>query len=226
MMKPIVASVRRLLPVAAVFAGCATAQPFVADNTYTEPPPSPRTGTAADDVFMRKPWEIWRVPTGKARYHREAKVLLPDSIETFKVGEISVYAPDGSDVQLDYASDGLGEHAQSRVTVRVSVYRAPSDLDTEWESVLRQRHEMQGAASATPFPLPDYYPRDTKQMAWLLPVGDGHSGPVFEQVVLFHSGGWSVRYKISCPAEDVATVGKRTRAFLRWIRATCLEGQG
>ena len=223
--KPIALPMPFLPAALALVTSCATAKPFVADNTYDEPPPSAPLGANADDVFMRKPWEMWNVPSGKARFHRDAKILLPDSAESFKVGEVSVYAADGSDVQLDYSADGLGEHAQSRVSVRVSVYRAPADLETEWQAMERKRREKQGAASAEPWPLPDYYPRDTRQMAWTVPVGDSIPGPAFEQILLFHSGGWSVRFKITCPTEDRNAVEKQTLAFLRWLRATCLEAQ-
>src|SRR5512147_660212 len=55
-------------------AGCSTAGPFVPDTR--EKATRTREVISADDVFKRAPWELWRVPTGSARYHRGTGMLL------------------------------------------------------------------------------------------------------------------------------------------------------
>jgi len=202
-------------------AACTTAGPVIPDTTDRIPPPSAREGANANDVFMRKPWEIWRVPGGTARYHREAFMLLPDDTESFKASEVSVYAADGSDVRVDYATVGLGAHAQSHESVSVFVYRAPGPLDGEWSSVVeRVKRQHPGAKPAEPFPLARKHPPETKQMALtaLADAGDKTSD-TFVQVSLFHQGEWAVRYEMTCPAGDVAAVRDVTREFLSSLRA-------
>jgi hypothetical protein len=201
--------------------GCASAGPFIPDATAKIPPPSARVGADADDVFMRKPWEIWQVPEGTARYHREAFMLLPDEFKSFKVGDISVYKADGSDVRLDYTSIEVGANSQSQETISVFVYRAPGTLDDEWKSVVdRARRERPGAKPAEPFPLPDRHPPDTKQMAMIVSNrADGQTDAIFVQLSLFHQGQWAVRYEITCPLVDVPVAREKTRAFLASLRA-------
>ena len=200
---------------------CTTAGPVIPDTTDKIPPPSAREGANANDVFMRKPWEIWRVPGGIARYHREAFVLLPDDSPSFTAADVSVYAADGSDIRVDYASVGMGTHSQSNETIHVFVYRAPGGLDEEWSAVVDgvwKKHPR--AKPAEPFPLPDKHPSGTKQTAWVAfsDSGDSTSG-TFIQVLLFHQGDWAVRYEIECPAGDVAAARDMTRAFLGSLRA-------
>jgi hypothetical protein len=208
-------------PTCLAFAACTTAGPVIPDTTERILPPSAREGANANDVFMRKPWEIWRVPGGTARYHREAFMLLPDDTESFKAGEVSVYAADGSDVRVDYATVGLGAHAQSHESVSVFVYRAPGPLDGEWSSVQdRVRRQHPGAKPAEPFPLPRKHPPETKQMALIALSDSGDkASDAFVQVSLFHQGEWAVRYEMTCPAGDVAAVRDMTREFLSSLRA-------
>jgi hypothetical protein len=216
------ASLIARLGAACVVAGaCATAGPVIPDTTEKVQPPSSREGANANDVFMRKPWEIWHVPGGTARYHRGAFLLLPDESQSFAAADVSVYAADGSDVRVDYASVGLGAHSQSRESISIFVYRASASLDGEWISVVdRVRRQHAGAQPADPFPLPDKHPPETKQMALVAssPSGDS-SGDTYVQVSLFHQGEWAVRYEITCPATDVEAARDMTRSFLRSIRA-------
>jgi len=201
-------------------AACTTAGPVIPDTTGRVPPPNLREDGTANDVFLRKPWELWRVPGGTARYHREAFMLLPDQSASFKAADVSVYAADGSDVRMDYVSVDLGTHAQSQEAVSVFVYRAPGPVDSEWPTVVdRIRHRNPGAQSAEPFPLPDKHPPATKRMAMVVPgtAGD-HNSDRFIEVLLFHQGAWAVRYEISCQAGDVEVARGLTQAFLRSLR--------
>jgi len=198
---------------------CACA--VIPDTTAGIPPASAREGATADDVFMRKPWEIWRVSGRTARFHREAFMLLPNRSEFFEVGDVSVYAADGSDVRLDYAAVDLGADLQSRESISVFVYRAPGALEHEWKSVVdRMKRERPGAKAAEPFPLPEKHPPETKQFALITPDRSGDEAKAtFVQVTLFHQGSWAVRYEIACPLVDVDVVRSKTRAFLRSLRA-------
>jgi len=200
---------------------CAAAGPVIPDTTGKIPPPSAREGANANDVFLRKPWELWRVPGGTARYHREASMLLPDEAQPFTAADVSVYAADGSDVRVDYASVGLGPHSQSRESIHVFVYRAPQAIDGEWSTVVAaMRRKHPGAKPADPFPVPDKHPPEIKQMAWVAPSNTGYSASdTFVQMSLFHQGAWAVRYEIACPAGDIAAARDITRAFLRSLRA-------
>jgi hypothetical protein len=170
---------------------------------------------------MRKPWELWRVPSGTARYHREAFVLLPNDSGSFKAAEVSIYAADGSDVRIDYVSVDLGENSQSHETISVFVYRAPGSLDSEWSTVAaRARQKHAGAKPADVFPPPAKHPAEIKQMALIAPSPSGGGiGDTFVQISLFHQGDWAVRYEIRCPLADVAVARDITRAFLGEIRA-------
>ena len=171
---------------------------------------------------MRKPWEIWRISGGgTARFHREAFMLLPDRSESFEVGDVSVYAADGSDVRLDYTAFDLGADSQSRESISVFVYPAPGALDDEWKSVVdRIKRERPGATAAEPFPLPDKHPLETKQVALVAPDRSGDNAKAtFVQVLLFRQGSWAVRYEIACPLGDIAVARDKTRAFLRSLRA-------
>lgn len=200
---------------------CASAGPVIPDTSDKIPPPNAREGADANEVFMRKPWEIWRVPGGTARYHREAFVLLPDNANSFKAADVSVYAADGSDVRIDYVSIDLGADSQSHESISVFVYRAPGPLDAEWAKVAdRVRRQQPEAKPAEPFPLPDKLPPETKQMALIATSRSGEkASDAFVQVSLFHQGEWAVRYEISCPLADIKTARDMTRAFLRSIRA-------
>jgi hypothetical protein len=202
-------------------AACASVGPFVPDKTDKIPPPQAREGARADDVFMRAPWELWRVPNGTARYHRGTFMLLPDETESFKASEVSIYAADGSDVRLDYSSVDLGRGSQSSESISVFVYRAPDDLEREWKSVTeRMGRKWPGATAAEPFPVPAYHPLKTKQMAMIAPARTGdNTNATFVQATLFHQGEWAVRYEITCPAVDVGVAREKTRTFLRSIRA-------
>lgn len=199
-------------------ATCATnSGPFIPDTTYRVPPPSARVGTNADDVFMRAPWEIWQVPTGKARYHREALVLLPDDAKTFKAQEVSVYAADGSDVRIDYASIDLGKGSQSHESVSVFVYRATSDIGGEWNTaVARMRRQWPAGTTTEPWPIPDGHPATMKQLA-MTTQGPGGTA-FFVQTSLFRQGAWAIRYEISCPLHDLSVARKGTLAFLQSLR--------
>jgi len=208
-------------PACLVLGACTTAGPVIPDTTDRIPPPSAREGANANDVFLRKPWELWRVPGGIARYHREAFMLLPDESASFKAADVSVYAADGSDVRVDYASVGLGTHAQSHESVSVFVYRALGSLDVEWASIVdRMKRQRPGAKPVEPFPLAEKHPPGTKQLALLALADFGdRASDTFVQVSLFHQGDWAVRYEITCPAEDVAVARDMTRAFLGSLRA-------
>ncbi len=197
-----------------VAAGCVATHPIVADNTYEEAPPRNPIGAEAAEVFTRTPWQERSTPAGKARYQREAHLLLPDASGSFKLGEVAVYAADGSDVQMEYVSDPAGAPKESRVVVRVSVYRATHDLEGEWRSFLRWWHERQSGTLTDPLPLPAHFPSDTKRMAWTLPVADGFGEPAFEERVLLRRDGWFVRYKIACAANARAALTEQILAFL------------
>jgi hypothetical protein len=200
---------------------CTTAGPVIPDTTDRIPPPSAREGASANDVFLRKPWELWHVPGGTARYHREAFMLLPDDSKSFKSADVSVYAADGSDVRVDYDSVGLGAHAQSHESISVFVYRAPGSLESEWSSVVdRAKRRHPGARPAEPYPLARKHPPATKQMAVTAPADTGDkASDTFVQVSLFHQGEWAVRYEITCPAGDVAAARDMTLEFLSSLRA-------
>ena len=190
------------------------------DRTDRIAQPQAREGGDANDVFMRAPWELWRAPRGHARYHRGTFLLLPDDADTFKSGEVSVYASDGSDVRIDYASVDLGSGSQSNEKLSVFVYRAPDELDGEWKSVVeRTRRKWPGATATEPFPVPPRHPPQTEQMALIAParVAEGASA-TFVQVTLFHQDKWAVRYEITCPAADVNVARQKTEEFLRSIR--------
>lgn len=204
---------------------CATKSSFVADNLYDEPPAPAPLGAKASEVFTRAPWEMVDTAGGRARYHRGARVRLPDSAESFVLAETSVYAVDGSDVQLMYVSAPAGETVESQAVVRVSVYRTRLDLDAEWTRLARRWHQKQSGTLAEPLPLPDDYPPESKRMAWVLPVGDGYEAAAFEEIVLYHVGTWSVRYQINCAAKAKDKVAGRILAFLRWIRAGAKDTQ-
>jgi hypothetical protein len=81
-------------------AGCAASGPFVADASGKRHGGGATESGDANEVFLRAPWELWRMPNGAGRFHRGALMLLPDKMESFQTGEISVYRPDGSDVLL------------------------------------------------------------------------------------------------------------------------------
>lgn len=197
---------------------CATPV-FIPDTTEKVPPASARDGTDASDVFMRAPWELWRVPNGIARYHRGTHLLLRDQSESFQVTEISIYAADGSDVRLDYTSVDFGSGSQSRAMISVFVYRAPGTIDQEWQSVTeRLRRRWPNAAAAEPFPIPARHPPTTRQVALLAPAAGDAAVATYAQTTLFHSGEWAARYEITCAAEDVEVARKKVGAFLRDIR--------
>jgi hypothetical protein len=205
-----------------LLSACANVGPVVPDRTERVPPPSAREGGNAEDVFLRKPWEIWRMPTGKGRYHREAHVVLPDMTDVFKASDISVYAPDGSDVRADYISLDVGRSEQLREMISVFVYRAPAELDREWETVsARVQGRYPGAKPAQPMALPPAYPRETRQLALVAPPNpNGQMGETFVQVALFHEGAWAVRIELVCDTADLEVVQRKTRAFLKDIRAS------
>jgi hypothetical protein len=205
-----------------LFAACANVGPVVPDRTERVPPPSAREGGSAEDVFMRKPWEIWRMPTGKGRYHREAHVVLPDMTDVFKASDISVYAPDGSDVRADYVSLDVGKSSQWREMISVFVYRAPADLDSEWESVSADvQSKYPGSKPTQPMALPPAYPRATRQLALVAPAKPSEQlGETYVQVTLFHEGPWAVRIELVCDTADLETVQRKTRTFLKDLRAS------
>jgi hypothetical protein len=178
-------------------------------------------------VFLRAPWELWRVPTGTARYHRGTGMLLPDQLESFQVSEVSVYQADGSDVRVDYYSVDLGGGSQSHESISVFVYRAPDTLAAEWKSVVeRLQRRWPGAVTTEPFPVPEHHPDDTKQLALRAPARSGDpSDATFVQTVLFHVGKWAVLYDITCPAEDIGVTRERTRSFLRALRVEEYAGR-
>jgi hypothetical protein len=113
-----------LLPILGLCLGLCTtscASPsFVPDKRERLPPASAREGSP-EDVFMRAPWERWRVPNGTGRYHRGTGLLLRDGYEAFRVSDVSVYAADGSDVRVGYGSVDLGSGSQARVSISVFV---------------------------------------------------------------------------------------------------------
>jgi len=211
-----------LLGASCLFPGaCASVGPVIPDTTEKIPAPSAREGADANDVFMRKPWEIWRLPGGTARYHREAFMLLPDNASSFKAADVSVYAADGGDVRIDYVSIDLGADSQSHESVSVFGYRAPGPLDSEWTAVVdRARRQHPEAKSIDAFPLPEKHPPTTKQMALVEAMrSGGKASDTFVQVSLFHQGAWAVRYEITCPLTDIAAARDMTRAFLGSLRA-------
>ncbi len=200
-----------------VLGACTSAGPVIPDTRNRIPPPGAREGADPNDVFMRKPWEIWQVPGGTARYHREAFMLLPDHADWFEVANVAVNAADGSDVRLDYVSIELGGSAQSHESISVFVYRAPGDLDSEWNAIVnRARRQHPTGKPGEPFPLPDKHPPTTKQIAFVEP-GPGEDS--FVQVSLFHQGDWAIRYEITCPLTDATKARDITRSFLASLRA-------
>jgi hypothetical protein len=214
----------RVLVGLALFTACANVGPGVPDRTERVPAPSAREGASADDVFLRKPWEIWRMPTGKGRYHREAHVVLPDMTDVFKASDISVYAPDGSDVRADYVSLDFGKNSQWRETISVFVYRAPTELDNEWATVsARVQSKYPGSKPAQPMALPPAYPREARQLALVMPANANPGeqvGETYVQVTLFHEGDWAVRIELRCDTADLEVVQRKTRTFLKDIRAS------
>lgn len=210
----------------AIFAACATSGPFVPDSRARDKP-SARQTVSADDVFKRAPWEIWRMPTGTARYHRGTGMLLPDQLESFQVSEVSVYQADGSDVRVDYYSVDLGGGTQAHESISVYVYRAQDRLDAEWKAVAeRANRKWPGASPAQPFPVPAHHPNDTKQLALIAGArGADLNSATFVQTTLFHIGPWAVRYDITCPAADVDATREKTRTFLRSLRAQEYAGR-
>jgi len=210
--------VSRALVLALGLGACAPPS-LVADTTHKIPPASAREHGDPSDVFLRAPWELWRVPSGTARYHRGTHLLLRDELESFQVGDISIYAADGSDVRLDYTSVELGSGSQSRATVRVFVYRAPGSLDDEWRDATgRLQSTRPGATATEPFPVPPRHPPDTRQAAVIAPPSAGAPSGTFAQTTLFHVGEWAARYEITCAASDVPVARKKVGAFLRDIR--------
>lgn len=213
---------------AALVAACASSRTFVADNSYDQAPARAPVGAEAAEVFTRAPWKLERTASGELREQREAGLRLPDRVASFDLDEVFVYAPDGSDVEAVYVSFYVPSDAvpqpfwprdQPRAEIRVFIYRAPADLDTEWEGFERWWRERQSGTAVAPLSLPAAYPDDSKRMAWTAPVGDGYPGPAFEQIVLFHSAGWSIRYEITCAASARDGVSPRVLDFLRWIGA-------
>jgi hypothetical protein len=203
-----------MAPVALLLAACASGGSVIPDNTAETTRIAGNDDPNPDHVFLRDPWEQWRTPNGNARYHRGTYMLLPNEAESFKVGDISVYAKDGSDVRLDYHSVDFGSGSQSIGTISVFLSRAAGEPQQEWSKVVegfRQRHPE--AQATEPFPVPVRYPADTRQAAFLL----GQQGR-FAQVSLFRHAGWTVRYEIACPAEDIALARKTSLAFLTAIR--------
>jgi hypothetical protein len=197
-----------------LLAACASGGPVIPDTSAKVAAIHPNENTPPDEVFLRDPWELWRAPSGPARYHRGTFMLLPNEAESFKVGDISVYAKDGSDVRLDYQSVDFGAGSQSLGAISVFVARATGDAEQEWASVVDGvRRQHPGAETAEPFPIPVHYPADTKQAAFLVKRDDR-----FVQVSLFRRAGWTVRYQIDCPAEDIAVARTKALAFLRAIR--------
>jgi hypothetical protein len=167
------------------------------------------------------------MPTGTARYHRGSAMLLPDQLESFQIGEISVYQPDGSDVRVDYYSVDLGGGTQAHESISVYVYRADAPLDAEWKAAAeRTSRKWPGATAAQPFPVPAHHPEDTRQLALVAGArGTDLNDATFVQTMLFHIGPWAVRYEISCPAADVNATREKTRTFLRSLRAQEYAGR-
>jgi hypothetical protein len=209
----------------AVTAACTTAGPFIPDTTAKAS--KSRENISADDVFKRAPWELWRVPTGVARYHRGTGMLLPDKLDSFEVSDVSVYQKDGSDVRIDYFSVDLGGGAQSHESISVFVYRAPDALEAEWKTVVDDvMRRWPGGTPASPFAAPAHYPNDTKQMALVAPARTGNKqDTTFVQEILFHVGEWAVRFEVTCPAEDLEAAREKTRTFLRSLRAEEYAGR-
>jgi hypothetical protein len=199
--------------------GCGTQHSFTADNSYDQPPPRAPVGDDATAVFSRSPWTLRRTSSGQVRYLDEARLVLPDAAKAFVLNEIFVYTADGSDVQLLYVSDPPGAVQKSRATVRISIWRSSADLDTEWKRFERRWQERQAGARAQPLPLPSNYPAETKRMAWTVPVGDGYGGPAFEEIILFHDGGWYVRYGITCSMNALPEASNSIVSFLRGLHA-------
>jgi hypothetical protein len=208
----------------AATAACSTG-PFVPDTRGKAA--KTRENISADDVFKRAPWELWRVPTGTARYHRGTGMLLPDKLESFEVSDVSVYQTDGSDVRIDYFSVDLGGGSQSHESISVFVYRAHDALNTEWKTVSDTvKRRWPGGTPTSPFAVPAHHPEDTQQMALVAPVRTGDKADAtFVQTILFHVGEWAVRYDVTCPAEDLAATREKTRTFLRLIRAQEYTGR-
>lgn len=199
---------------------CAISGPVVPDPPGHASQPVVREAGSAEDVFMHRPWEIWRVSTGKARYHREAHIMIPDSFDVFQTNDISVYAADGSDVRADYVSVDFGKGSQSRETISVSVYRSKGNPDAEWESVkAKTSAKYRGATPAQPTTLPSSYPRDTNLFAIDVPSAADETGKDFVQVLLFHEGPWIVRIDLICGVSDLRTIQRKTRMFLDNLRA-------
>jgi hypothetical protein len=74
-----------LTAVCVTLPACASPGPFIPDNRDRIQPPSAREGADADDVFMHKPWAIWRVHGGTGRFHREAMELLLSPEQRFGI---------------------------------------------------------------------------------------------------------------------------------------------
>ena len=205
---------------ASAILGCAASGPFVPDTRDKVEAPATRTGGDADDVFLRAPWEIWRMPNGVGRHHREAHLLLPDKLESFQVRDIAVYQPDGSDVRVEYYSVDLGGGAQAHESIAVSVYRSTTSLDGAWESATdRMMRRWPNATPTQAFPLPQHHAADAKQQAWVSQARVGESTQAtFVQLILFQEGKWTVQYQVSCPASDVDAAREKTRAFLASLR--------
>ncbi len=206
-------------------AACSTAGPFVPDTRGKAT--KSQENISADDVFKRAPWELWRMPTGSARYHRGTGMLLPDKLESFEVSDVSVYKADGSDVRIDYFSVDLGGGSQSHESISVYVYRTSKSPDADWRAVTDDvKRQWPGATPASPFPVPAHHPDDTKQLAWVAPARQGAKGDTtFVQTLLFRVGEWAVRYDITCPAEDLDATREKTRTFLRSIRSQEYTGR-
>jgi len=156
---------------------------------------------------------------------------LPDEDDAFRLNNVSVYAPDGSDVRVDYESVNLDPESQAQESISVFVYRAPTNLDQEWQSVLsRLQHEHPGAQPAaavcrpppppppqgpTPAPAPRP-PAEIRQTALLVPSAS--DPPTFHQTTLFHQGAWAIRYEIKCLSPDIPLARKKTAPFLTSLR--------
>lgn len=198
-------------------ASCASPS-FVPDNREKLPPASARAGSA-EDVFMRAPWERWRVPNGTGRYHRGTHLLLRDEYEAFRVTDVSVYAADGSDVRIDYGSVDLGSGSQARVTISVFVYRAPGNLEDEWrQATNRMKRRWPGGSLAEPFPAPAHHPDELLTAALLVP-GSGPTSGTFVQTYLFRRGEWAARYELACATEDIPSARAKMLSFLGGLPA-------
>jgi hypothetical protein len=206
----------RALPAALLVSlvGCMSGGSVIPDTRGKIAPVGTDENADPNDVFLRAPWELWQTPRGPARYHRGTFMLLPNQVESFKVGDVSVYARDGSDVRLDYQSIDFGSGSQSIESISIFIYRAAGEIEQEWASVVdRLQRQHPGAETAEPFPIPVHYPPNTKQAAFLVKRADR-----FYQVSLFRNAGWTVRYEITCPAEDVALARTRSLELLREVR--------